>query len=112
MMRTFGGAACNRSRGTPPAPVNRIPAINSRAARMVRPMITSKNRDDGDNMRGIMRVAVRISILVVFGLAALVSAQSTRRPPNSIVGLAGDHGYGDLGRPSANERAVTIVTDA
>jgi len=74
-------------------------------------MITSKNRDDGDNMRGIMRVAVRISILVVFGLAALVSAQSTRRPPNSIVGLAGDQGYGDLGRPAANERAVTIVTD-
>lgn len=50
-------------------------------------------------MRGTMRIPLRISFVAVLGLVALVGAQprSTRRPPNFIVILADDQGYGDLG---------------
>ena len=51
-------------------------------------------------MRATMRLLLRFSILALAGLAAGVSApppRAARRPPNFIVILADDQGYGDLG---------------
>jgi arylsulfatase A-like enzyme len=50
-------------------------------------------------MRATMRLLLRFSMFAVAGLAVVVAAQprAARRPPNFIVILADDQGYGDLG---------------
>jgi arylsulfatase A-like enzyme len=50
-------------------------------------------------MRGTMRLSLRFSLLAAVGMAVVANAQSgaSRRPPNFIVILADDQGYGDLG---------------
>jgi arylsulfatase A-like enzyme len=50
-------------------------------------------------MRATMCLSLRLSALAVLGVAVMAIAQpaSSRRPPNFIIILADDQGYGDLG---------------